>query len=67
MNAEAIQHFDEVLRELPQLTEVRYGKAVALANLGQVKRAKNELEELLKIKPDYTAAREFLSKLNLKN
>jgi glycosyltransferase involved in cell wall biosynthesis len=66
-NAEAIQNFDDVLKILPELTEVKYGKAVALANLGNVRKATNELEELLKAKPDYYAAKDLLLKLYSKN
>jgi len=60
LNNEALKNFDEALKFAPQLPEIKYGKAVAFANTGEIEKAKNELDELLKIKPDYTFARQLL-------
>ena len=64
---EALVNFNEALRFAPGIPEIRYGKAVALANVGKIKDARGELEEILKIKPDHVQARQFLVEINSKN
>ena len=49
---EAIQHFREALRILPQLSDARYELAVALAAEGRVDEAIQQYHELLRLEPD---------------
>jgi Tfp pilus assembly protein PilF len=61
--AEAIPHYEAVLRQLPGSAQVHHNLAFALAQAGRVAEAIGQEEEALRLNPGLTAAREQLVRL----
>jgi tetratricopeptide (TPR) repeat protein len=51
-----IAAFNQILSQNPNDAFTRYGLAMEYSNTGEVERALQEFETLLKLNPDYTAA-----------
>ncbi|MGF1493829.1 MAG: TylF/MycF/NovP-related O-methyltransferase [Microcoleaceae cyanobacterium] len=60
---QALQLFDQAIQLHPNQPELNYGKAVALARLGQTQTAVDTLKKLLTVRPQLTRARFLLTEI----
>ena len=62
-NASALQLFEQLLEMHPEIPEIHYGKAIALARIGQYTTAIETLKQLLSKISDHKESRDLLEKL----
>lgn len=60
---DAIENFEKALQTRPDLAEARYALAQACFHAGKLERARLEVSELIKEKPDFAPAKKLLQQL----
>lgn len=59
----ALRLFEQAIQDRPELPQIRYGKAIALARSGRVGEAVEQLRSLLAMQPDHQKARFLLEEI----